>query len=89
MDELTHASESSVPSLKGEWKVTDSPEGYVSALRKAVIGVEIKIDRLEGKWKMSQEMGEADRRGVVEGLRNAGERGESVAELVQAKGEKK
>lgn len=50
------------------WAVTDAPEDYVRQHLKAVVGVEITIARLEGKWKMSQNRPAQDRRGVVEGL---------------------
>jgi transcriptional regulator len=89
MDALTHTCETSERSLEGEWKVSDAPDSYVAALRKAVIGVEIVVERLEGKWKMSQEMGVGDREGIVRGLRRAGERGEVVAEMVQERGGRK
>ncbi|GHJ88025.1 hypothetical protein NliqN6_4427 [Naganishia liquefaciens] len=85
MHQLTHKCETSESSLQNEWKVSDAPDTYVAALRKAVIGIEIKIGRLEGKWKMSQEMGEADRAGVVEGLEKAGERGKAVATIVETR----
>ncbi|PSN60924.1 hypothetical protein BS50DRAFT_639615 [Corynespora cassiicola Philippines] len=55
------------------WKVSDAPAGYIKVLQRAVVGVEIEIERLEGKFKMSQEMGLGDRRGVVEGLEGLGE----------------
>ena len=50
------------------WKVADAPAGYVDGLLQAIVGVELTITRLEGKWKASQNRSEADRRGVAEGL---------------------
>lgn len=50
------------------WKVSDAPSNYIEILKKAIIGIEIKITSIEGRFKMSQEMGEKDREGVVEGL---------------------
>jgi len=47
---------------------------------KAIVGVELTLTRLEGKWKASQNKGEADRRGVEEGLRTEGH--EAMARLV-------
>lgn len=52
----------------GDWKVTDAPERFIDIMKKNIIGIEIEIDRLEGKFKMSQEMGKGDRAGVVDGL---------------------
>ena len=55
------------------WAVSDAPEPFVAAQVRALIGVEITITRIEGKWKMSQNRSEADRTGVVAGLQAAGE----------------
>jgi transcriptional regulator len=50
------------------WSVSDAPADYIGALSKAIVGIEISIDSMEGKWKVSQNRPEADRRGVTEGL---------------------
>jgi transcriptional regulator len=56
---------------------------------RGIIGLEIEIARIEGKWKVSQNRPAADREGVVEGLRaEADERADAMAELVQAFGAK-
>jgi transcriptional regulator len=52
------------------WKVSDAPEDYVAGLARAIVGLELRITRLEGKWKLSQNRNEADRSGVVAGLDN-------------------
>ena len=41
---------------------------YVAAQVKGIVGLELRIERLEGKWKLNQNRSEADRRGVVDGL---------------------
>ncbi|KAH8681076.1 transcriptional regulator PAI 2-type [Xylariales sp. PMI_506] len=65
------------------WLVSEAPEGYVGVLKKAIIGIEIKIDRLEGVAKMSQNKGEADRLGVIQGFNDMGtDLGRSMAEVV-------
>ncbi len=75
---------------KGAWKVTDAPEKYVALLKKAIIGIEIRVDRLEGKFKMSQEMSEGDRAGVAAGFRALGsELGTKMAETVDERSELK
>jgi transcriptional regulator len=48
--------------------VSDAPEDYIAQQMKAIVGVELQIDRLEGKWKMSQKRPDADIAGVVRGL---------------------
>lgn len=51
------------------WTVTDAPPDYVAAQLKGIAGVEIAVDRIEGKWKASQNQPAANREGVVAGLR--------------------
>jgi transcriptional regulator len=50
------------------WKVSDAPEDFTKAMLKGIVGLEIPIRRLEGKWKVSQNRTDEDREGVVEGL---------------------
>lgn len=66
------------------WAVSDAPEPFVAAQVQALIGVEIPISRIEGKWKMSQNRTEPDRAGVIAGFRTAGEAG--LADLVADRG---
>jgi transcriptional regulator len=54
------------------WKVTDAPADYIEQMLGAIIGLEIPITRLVGKWKVSQNRPVQDRDGVVEGLRREG-----------------
>ena len=51
-----------------EWQVTDAPAPFVEAQIKGIVGLEIEIDELAGKWKVSQNRPAADRAGVVSGL---------------------
>lgn len=51
------------------WQVTDAPEAYVDAQLRGIVGLEMTVERVEAKRKLSQNRSEADRRGVVEGLR--------------------
>jgi transcriptional regulator len=65
------------------WKVEEAPESYVGLLSKAIVGVEIEVERIAGKWKMSQELGEGDREGVIRGFEALGtERGADIARVV-------
>ena len=54
------------------WAVSDAPASYVESQIKGIVGIEIPIAKIEGKWKVSQNRPEADRRGVVEGLARIG-----------------
>lgn len=68
---------------KGPWKVSDAPDRYIAIMQKAIIGIKIDITRLEGKFKMSQEMGEKDRTGVIDGFESLGtEIGTETARMV-------
>jgi transcriptional regulator len=63
--------------------VTDAPAAFVEAQLKGIVGIEIPIARIEGKWKVSQNRSEADRLGVVAGLLEAGDAdSEAMARLV-------
>lgn len=64
--ELTRREESA---FEHPWRIEDAPADYIAGLAKAIVGVEISIERLEGKWKLNQNRSEADRAGVIEGLK--------------------
>lgn len=51
------------------WAVTDAPERYTTGQLRAIVGIELAVARIEAKSKMSQNRSEADRAGVVAGLR--------------------
>lgn len=64
------------------WYVSDAPESFVVAQLKGIIGIEIPIARIEGKWKVSQNRPAVDQAGVVAGLRGNGDDAEIMASLV-------
>jgi len=69
------------------WEVSDAPERYTELLKKAIMGVEIEVKRIGGKFKMSQELEEGDRMGVVRGFGEQGtEKDRLVAALVEERG---
>lgn len=53
------------------WRVGDAPAAFVDRLLRAIVGIEIPIDRLEGKLKASQDEALPDREGTVRGLRGS------------------
>ena len=68
------------------WQVTDAPREYIARMLEAIVGFEIEIARLEGKWKMSQNRSSADIDGVVRGLgASASDRDRAVAAIVEAR----
>ena len=50
------------------WHVSDAPPDYLDAMLKAIVGIEVEVTRVEGKFKLSQNRDAADRTGVVLGL---------------------
>lgn len=54
------------------WKVSDAPADYIAATQRAIVGIEIELTALKGKWKVSQNRSPADRAGVVQGLTSIG-----------------
>jgi transcriptional regulator len=59
----THEADSPVP-----WKIGDAPAEYVASQIKGIVGLEMTIERFEGKWKVSQNRSERDRHGIAKGL---------------------
>jgi transcriptional regulator len=55
------------------WQVTDAPSDYVDTMLKVIVGIEIPVRRLQGKWKLSQNRLPHDREGVIEGLQASGD----------------
>lgn len=54
------------------WAVSDAPDVYVSKQLRAIVGLELRVERVEAKAKLSQNRSDEDRAGVVEGLRTEG-----------------
>lgn len=79
--ELTdrHEADRAIP-----WKVEDAPEKFVTAQMRGIVGLDIAVTELTGKWKVSQNRPEADRKGVEAGLAETGEAG--MADLVRRYG---
>lgn len=57
----------------GRWKVTDAPRDYIDKMLAAIVGIEIPVSKLVGKWKVSQNQPQANREGIVNGLREIGD----------------
>jgi transcriptional regulator len=50
------------------WKVTDAPDDYIDKMLGAIVGIEIPIDSIVGKWKVSQNHMKANKLGTMAGL---------------------
>jgi len=70
------------------WGIHDAPADYIERMLGAIVGIEIPVTRLVGKWKVSQNRAETDRAGVVAGLAELKDSTASaMAELVAGKRE--
>ena len=72
------------------WRVTDAPADFIDRLAQELIGLEIPITRLAGKWKVSQNRSSRDREGVVDGLTAEGtDSAAAMADLVRRAAERR
>lgn len=69
LDALTAQQE---PTVGSDWAVSDAPAEFVEAQMRGIVGIEIAVSELIGKFKLSQNRNEADRTGVADGLEGAG-----------------
>lgn len=77
---LTRQQEAGLPQ---PWGIADAPADYIERMLGAIVGIEIPISRIEGKWKVSQNRADADRTGVVDGLaQSADPQAQAMAALV-------
>lgn len=72
----THESQTGAPR---PWKMTDSSPEYIDKMLSAIVGLEVEITRMVGKWKLSQNKEERDRLNAAEELRKRGEQHISAA----------
>jgi len=68
------------------WNVSDAPDAFIAAQIKGIVGVEILLTRIEGKWKVSQNRTAVDQQGVAAGLRGLGDDADLMADEVAARG---
>jgi transcriptional regulator len=67
---LTDAHESS---RETPWKVSDAPEEFIALQLRAIVGIELHVERMQGKWKVSQNRLPRDIDGVITGLAERGD----------------
>jgi len=56
---------------RSNWKLEDAPETYIQSMLKAIVGIEIKLDKLVGKFKLSQNRPQEDYASVVDHLKQS------------------
>ncbi|WP_157269956.1 FMN-binding negative transcriptional regulator [Azohydromonas aeria] len=70
--ELTRLSSRHEAAVGGDWSLADAPADYVEKMLGAIVGIEILIESLEGKFKLSQNQPGVNRDGVERGLEGLG-----------------
>lgn len=65
LDDLTCANEGG---RREPWAVSDAPAEFIRNLSRAVVGLTLRVERLEGAWKLNQHRPEDDRLGTIAGL---------------------
>lgn len=69
------------------WAVSDAPESFIASQLKGIVGIEIPVAAIEGKFKASQNRAVPDRAGVAEGLLAEGDENSlAMREMVRARG---
>jgi transcriptional regulator len=90
LDSLTGTHERALAERRAEhdvWEVGDAPDAFVAAQMRGIVGIEIEIDDIKGKFKVSQNRPEADKQGVFNGLAAQAEsESQAMAKLVEARG---
>jgi len=82
LEALTHSQEGQ---RAAPWRVADAPPDYLAQMMRAIVGIEITLDTLLGKWKVSQNRSAADRAGLIQGLSD--EPGEQATKMAQLLGQ--
>lgn len=83
IEALTTRNEAQLPH---PWAVSDAPADYVEKLIAAVVGIEIVITRLTGKWKTSQNQPAENQAGVIAALRSHGhDNSTAMADLIETR----
>jgi transcriptional regulator len=73
MQQITQLTATHERNQLAPWQVTDAPADFIEQMSRQIVGIEIPISRIFGKWKVSQNRSEADRNGVVAGLKASDE----------------
>ena len=67
------------------WRLEDAPPGYIEALIRGIVGVRVTVRAWDGRWKLSQNHPEANRRGVIAGLAESDRAGDREIALAMTR----
>jgi transcriptional regulator len=84
--QITELTQSQEGSREAPWAVTDAPPTFIQSQIKGIVGLEIEIAEIHGKWKVSQNRPVADRVGVAEGLEKEAAGAPDMALMVRSWG---
>ena len=66
------------------WSLDDAPDGFIQGLQRGIVGLTLRVERLEGIWKIAQHHDDANRRGVIAGLAASSDSGDRAMAEVMA-----
>ncbi|WP_446742724.1 FMN-binding negative transcriptional regulator [Silvibacterium acidisoli] len=72
LDHLRSLTDTHEAASKAPWRVDDAPPEFIANMMRGIVGVELAVTRVEGKWKVSQNRDERDAAAVVAGLDELG-----------------
>lgn len=81
LETLTNRHEADQPQ---PWKITDAPEDHIEKSLRAIVGLEVAIERIEGKFKLNQNHPARNRAGVIAGLRQRNNDGDAELAALMA-----
>ncbi|TCD16532.1 FMN-binding negative transcriptional regulator [Oricola cellulosilytica] len=81
LDELTAFNEET---RDEPWSVADAPESYTNRMMAGIVGLRLRVQRIEGALKLNQHKNAADQLGVIAGLRGSGPAATRVADRMAA-----
>lgn len=70
LDAVTLLTKSHEEGRGNPWSVSDAPRDYIDGMLKAIVGIEIAVEQVDAKAKLSQNRSIEDRQGVIDGLRD-------------------
>lgn len=73
LQQITDLTEINESGLLTPWAVSDAPDDFITATQRGIVGIEMTVDRISAKRKVSQNRSEADIDGVLHGLAARGD----------------
>ena len=84
LETLTDRHEAGQPQ---RWKITDAPDDHIEKSLRAIVGLEVAVERIEGKFKLNQNHPARNRAGVIAGLRERDGNGDAELAALMAQQE--